>query len=111
MYIVMIWSLQNRKEEEAADWGTPRGASLAAVSPGADIWGQGPLLIGVGPNACELNEKITRSGEESAAVVGVLFTALLQSHPRGGEDASMRGGQWRCKDIPLRTFNAQKSVV
>lgn len=65
------------------------------MSPGADIGGQGPLLIGVGPNACEINEKITRSGEESAAVVGVLFMALLQLQPCGGGDAwlSMHGGQ------------------
>lgn len=32
MYIVMIWWLQNRKRIEAADWGEPRGASLATVS-------------------------------------------------------------------------------
>lgn len=32
MYIVMIWWLQNRKRIEAADWGVPRGASLATVS-------------------------------------------------------------------------------
>lgn len=43
------------------------------MSPGADIRGQGPVLIGVGPNACELNEKITRSGRNQLQLLGCLL--------------------------------------
>lgn len=48
-------------------------ASLAAMSPGADSRGQGPVLIGGRPNACELNEKITRSGRNQLQLSRCLF--------------------------------------
>ena len=55
-----------------------------AMPPGTDVRGQGPVLIGVRPNACELNEKITRCGEESAAVAGAAAAErLLLSVSRG----------------------------
>lgn len=46
-----------------------------------------PVLIGVGPNASELNEKITRSGRNQLQLLGCVFVFFFTVHGCGGFNA------------------------
>lgn len=88
------------KRVKATDWGAPRAALFAAMSPGTDIWGQGPELIGAGPNACELNEKITRSRRNQLRLSGCLLRCGYNRNLCGGDRrlaACLLGGRRRVR--------------